>query len=65
MEIGPQYIRKGNPVVPVIMKLPLKDLPAGSYHLDVACGDANGRTMNRSADFEIEATAPAVGWDKN
>jgi VWFA-related protein len=65
MEIGQQYIRKGNPVVPVIMKVPLKDLPAGSYHLDVACGDSNGKTMNRSADFEIEATEPAVGWDKN
>jgi hypothetical protein len=60
------YVRKGNPVVPVIMKLPVKDLPAGSYHLDVTCGDSAGKQMHRSADFEVEAaTGPAVGWDKN
>jgi VWFA-related protein len=60
------YVRKGNPVVPVIMKLPLKDLPAGSYHLDVACGDSTGKQIHRTADFEVEAaTGPAVGWDKN
>jgi hypothetical protein len=60
------YVRKGNPVVPVIMKLPLKDLPPGSYHIDVATGDSTGKSMHRSADFEVQAaTAPAVGWDKN
>jgi VWFA-related protein len=64
MEIGAAYIHKGNPMVPIILKMPLKDLPAGSYHVDVACGDSTGKQMNRSADFEIEATAPAVGWDK-
>jgi hypothetical protein len=59
------YVRKGSPVVPVIMKLPVKDLPPGSYHLDVACGDSAGKQMHRVADFEVEAaTAPAVGWDK-
>ena len=66
MEVGQQFIHKGNPVVPVLMKLPLKDLQPGSYHLDVACGDSTGKEMHRSADFEVEgAKAPAVGWDKN
>ncbi|HUB80398.1 MAG TPA: VWA domain-containing protein [Bryobacteraceae bacterium] len=65
MEIGSQYIHKGNPVVPVILKLPLKDLPTGSYHLDVVCGDSTGKQMHRSADFDVAAvTEPAVGWDK-
>jgi VWFA-related protein len=65
MEIGAQYIRKGNPVVPVILKLPLKDLPTGAYHLDVVCGDSAGKQMHRSADFDVAAvTEPAVGWDK-
>jgi len=59
------YVRKGNPVVPVIMKLPVKDLPPGSYRLDVTCGDSAGKQMHRTADFEVvAATAPAVGWDK-
>lgn len=60
------YVRPGNTVVPIIMKLPFKDLPAGSYRLDVTSGDSTGKALNRSADFEIEApTTPAVGWDKN
>jgi hypothetical protein len=59
------YVRKGNPVVPVILKLPVKDLPPGSYHLDVACGDSTGKQLHRAADFEVAAaTEPAVGWDK-
>jgi VWFA-related protein len=66
MEIGQQYIHKGNPVVPVILKLPLKDLPPGGYRLDVTSGDSTGKVMTRSADFEMQAaTGPAVGWDKN
>jgi hypothetical protein len=64
MEVGASYIHKGNAVVPIILRLPLKDLPAGSYHLDVAVGNSNGKQMNRQADFEIETTAAAVGWDK-
>jgi len=60
------FVRKGNSVVPVIMMMPFKDLPAGSYRLDVACGDTTGKSMARAIDFEIgAATAPAVGWDKN
>jgi len=51
MEIGAAYIHKGNPTVPIILKLPLKDLPAGSYHLDVACGDSTGKQMNRQGRF--------------
>jgi hypothetical protein len=60
------YERPGNPVVPVILRLPVKDLPAGSYRVEVAGMDSAGKTITRSADFEVEgATAPAVGWDKN
>ena len=66
MEVGAGYIHKGNPQVPVVMKLPLKDLPAGAYRLDVVCGDSLGKQITRSADLEVQgATAPAVGWDKN
>jgi VWFA-related protein len=60
------YIRPGNPMVPIILKLPIKDLPPGSYRLDVTGLDSTGKSLTRSADFEVEAaTGPAVGWDKN
>jgi hypothetical protein len=59
------FVHKGNPVVPLMMRLPLNSLQPGSYHLEVTCGDSSGTQMRRSADFEIPATAPAVGWDKN
>jgi hypothetical protein len=60
------FVRKGNPVVPIVMRLPVKDLPPGSYRLDVSGLDSAGKSMSRSAEFEITAaTGPAVGWDKN
>ncbi len=60
------YVRTGNPMVPIMLKLPMKDLPVGSYKLEMAALDTSGKTMTRSADFEIEAaTGPAVGWGKN
>ncbi|MEI9970957.1 MAG: hypothetical protein WDO73_02290 [Ignavibacteriota bacterium] len=66
MEIGAAYIHKGSPLVPIILKLPIKDLAPGTYHLDIACGTSTGKAMNRAADFEVAAaTGPAVGWDKN
>jgi VWFA-related protein len=64
MEIGANYIHKGNPMVPIVLKLPVKDLPAGAYRLDIAVGDSTGKQMSRSADFEVAAAGPAVGWDK-
>jgi hypothetical protein len=60
------YIKAGNPVVPLLLKLPLKDLPPGSYHVEIGAMDSTGKSASRAADFEIvAATAPAVGWDKN
>jgi hypothetical protein len=60
------YIRPGNPVVPVILKLPVKDLAAGAYRVDVTGMNSAGKSITRSADFDIESsTAPAVGWGKN
>ena len=60
------YMRAGNPLIPVILKLPLKDLPVGSYRLEINSLDTVGKSQLRAADFEVEAaTAPAVGWDKN
>jgi len=47
------YIRPGNPLVPIILRLPVKDLTPGSYRVDVMGLDNAGKSMTRSADFEI------------
>jgi hypothetical protein len=61
-----QYVRPGNPVVPVILNLPIKELAPGMYHLEVMGLDTAGKSMIRTADFEVEAPkATALGWDKN
>jgi VWFA-related protein len=48
------YVRKGNPLVPVILHLPVKDLTPGSYRVDVMGLDNAGKSVVRSADFEID-----------
>jgi len=48
------FIHAGNPVVAVGLKLPIKDLIAGSYRAEVMALDSLGKSVMRSADFEIE-----------
>ena len=49
------YRQKGSPVIPVGFKVPLKDIPPGSYRLDVQAGETGGdRTPVRSVFFEVE-----------
>jgi len=49
------FVRAGNPLVPVAFKLPIAQLQTGSYRVDVLARDASGRTSSmRSADFSIE-----------
>jgi hypothetical protein len=49
------YIRPGNPVVPVLLKVPIASVPAGSYRLEVKAvrspGDAS---VFRTVEFEVE-----------
>jgi VWFA-related protein len=60
-----KYVRSGNPLVPVVLLLPIKDLPEGGYRVDVTGLDSTGKSVTRSADFDVEpATAPVLGWDK-
>ena len=48
------FIQKGNPVIPAGMKLPVKDLAPGSYHLVLQAVDsANNHAPNRAVDFDI------------
>jgi VWFA-related protein len=60
-----KYVRAGNPMVPVVLLLPVKDLAEGGYRVEVTGLNTTGQSLTRSADFEIEpATAPVLGWDK-
>jgi hypothetical protein len=58
MSAGPmpldKYVRAGNPLVPVVLRLPVKDLASGSYRVDIVGLDSAGKSVLRSADFEIE-----------
>ena len=48
------FIRAGNPVIAVGLKLPVSALAAGSYRVDLTALDSAGKSVARSADFEIE-----------
>jgi hypothetical protein len=49
------FIQKGNTVVPLALKLPLEQLPPGTYRLDMQASDASGaHTVIRSVGFESE-----------
>jgi hypothetical protein len=50
-----QFVQKGSPVVPVGLRVPLKDIPAGSYRLEMqAWNTAGSRSPIRSAEFAVE-----------
>jgi VWFA-related protein len=49
-----EFIQKGNPVIPIGLKVPAKDLQPGKYRLVMLAIDAAGRVApQRSIDFEI------------
>jgi hypothetical protein len=48
------YIKKGNPVVPVGLKVNVKDLTPGGYHLVFQAVDGAGnKAPNRGVDFDV------------
>jgi len=49
------YLEKGNPVVPLGLKVPIDQLPPGTYRLDFQASDANGAlSVVRSVGFDAE-----------
>jgi hypothetical protein len=53
MNLAPM-VRKGNPVVPVALRVPLKSLAPGAYRIEFFAADATGnKTPVRSAEFDI------------
>jgi VWFA-related protein len=50
-----ELVQRGNPLVPVGLKLPIDQLRAGDYRLEVRGRDSDGNTSPvRSADFSVE-----------
>ncbi|MFI5059490.1 MAG: hypothetical protein ACHQLQ_15060, partial [Candidatus Acidiferrales bacterium] len=48
------FIQKGNPVIPVALRVIVQDLPAGSYRLVMQAVDAAGSNApDRTADFDV------------
>jgi VWFA-related protein len=50
-----QYVHAGNPVIPVGLRVPAKELAAGSYRVEFkAADDAGHVSVVRTADFEVQ-----------
>ena len=48
------FIQKGNPVIPGVLMVKVKDLTPGAYRLVVQAADtANNHSPNRTVDFDI------------
>jgi VWFA-related protein len=47
------YERAGNAAVPIISSLPIANLPAGAYRLEVSVMRENGAPAIRTADFDV------------
>jgi hypothetical protein len=49
------YLKAGNPVIPIGRGIDIRELPNGSYRLDVQATDSTGQsTAWRTANFTIE-----------
>jgi len=47
--------KAGNPMVPIGLRIPLENLPPGSYRLELKAMDSAGNTSpQRTADFEVQ-----------
>jgi hypothetical protein len=50
-----QYAHAGSPVIPVGLRVPSKELAAGSYRAEFrAADDAGNVSVVRTADFEVQ-----------
>jgi hypothetical protein len=48
------FIRKGNPTVPIALKVPIDKLDAGSYKLEVTALDSAGKSVKKTASLTVE-----------
>ena len=48
------FIRKGNPTVPIALKVPIDKLEAGSYKLEVTAFDSAGKSVKKTTSLTVE-----------
>ncbi len=48
------FIRKGNPTVPIALKVPVDKLDAGSYKLEVTTLDSAGKSVKKTTGLTVE-----------
>jgi VWFA-related protein len=48
------FIRKGNPTVPIALKVPVDKLDAGTYKLEVTVLDSAGKSVKRATSLTVE-----------
>ena len=48
------YLRKGNPTVPVALKVPVDQLQPGSYRMELVAADTLGKKSNRVTNLTVE-----------
>ncbi len=48
------FFRKGSPVIPVALRLPVEQLTAGAYKLELRAVDSIGHSAKRTVDFQLQ-----------
>jgi hypothetical protein len=48
------YMRKGNPTVPVALKVPVDQLTPGTYRMEVIAEDNLGKKTSRFTDLTVQ-----------
>jgi methionine-rich copper-binding protein CopC len=48
------FIRKGNPTVPIALKVPVDKLDAGSYKLEMTVLDSANHSVKKTTSFNVE-----------
>jgi VWFA-related protein len=49
-----KFVRPGNPVIPIGLKIPVAQLGAGGYRVEMKVQDSAGRSWSRTTDFDVE-----------
>jgi hypothetical protein len=49
-----KFLRAGNPVAPVGLKVPLDQLTAGGYKVEIKVVDSAGRSWTRATEFDLQ-----------
>jgi hypothetical protein len=49
-----KFVRPGNPVIPIGLKIPVEQIGPGAYRLEMKAQDSAGRSWSRTTDFDVD-----------